>query len=200
MRKTILTGLLALLAAQATALEVPQGIASQLPPGHEAIAMAETTVGARTRRTFRIVALARRDEPTTRRCLASAPVRPLLVFERDGDGSWRLAGRNDRVVMRADQAAQCDPFRDDGTIATSGVYFTVENGVSCGQHWTDFVTFRFDEGAGRWIFDNRRTQSWSFNPSQDPDAEAIVPDGPVRVQRADRGRPVALGDWRPPAR
>jgi hypothetical protein len=154
-------------------------------------------------RAVRIVALgrhgeaARGDRPWTGP--DAAPPRPLLVFQRQADGSFTLLGRNDGVVMRADQGGQCDPFLDgDATIAVKGRFFTVENGVACGSHWTDYVTFRFDDAAGGYVFDNERLDSWSFNTSNDPNADALVEDGGApKVTRGSRTHPVPFADWRP---
>ena len=78
-----------------------------------------------------ILALARQDEAAGGRYPDPAPVRPLLLFARQPDGSFLPAGRNDDAVMRAGEGGQCDPFKDGGaTIAVKGRYFTVENGVS----------------------------------------------------------------------
>ena len=109
---------------------------------------------------------------------------------------FQQTGRNDQVVMRADEGGQCDPFLDGGnTIAVKGPYFTVENGVACGQHWTDYITFRFDDARGRYVFDNERLQSSTMNPSRDPNAEAMVTSVP-EVHRGDRAKPVPFTDWR----
>jgi hypothetical protein len=181
-------------AAGATPPSVPVGIARQVPAGYAVLARAEVAAG-QPGRVFEIVALARRNEGDGR--ARAAPARPLLIFERKED-RYVLAGRNDLVVMKADEGGQCDPFLDgDATIATRGRYFTVQNGVACGQHWTDYVTFRLDDAAGGFVFDNERLESWSMNPSTAPDADALVRDGPPRVLRDRAGRVTPFAAWRP---
>ena len=146
----------------------------------------------RPKRTFRIVAAERVGAGPR---LGTAPARPLLIFEWRDKG-FVLVGRNDAVVLKADEGGQCDPFLDGGgTIAVKGRFFTVENGVACGQHWTDFVTFRLDDRVG-FVFDNERSESWSMNASNDPDAEALVRDGPPTVRRLTPGRLVPFAQWR----
>ena len=129
-----------------------------------------------------------------------APTRPLLIFEQRPDGSYGLAGRNDKVVMRADDAGLagngCDPF-EDGHIVAKGPYLTVENGVSCGTHWTDYVTFRFDPQLRGYAFDNWRFQSWKLNPKSDPDADALVLDV-NRVVRAPKVQKTPFATWSRP--
>jgi hypothetical protein len=111
---------------------------------------------------------------------------------------FRLFARNDNVVLRADEGGQCDPFDpgDVGAITSKTRWFTVENGVACGQHWTDYVTFRFDARVGGFVFDNEREESWKMNPSNDPDAEALIPEGPQRVRRPLSKQTIAFRDWR----
>jgi hypothetical protein len=188
--------LFTVLGAPARAAELPPEVMRQIPSGYDVLANGSATFAGASR-TFYIVALNRHadgDEPSP------APARPLLLFEQQANGGFVQTGRNDTVVMRADEGGQCDPFAPDdggGGIAVKDRYFTIENGVACGQHWTDYITFRFDDLAGRYVFDNERLQSWSFNKSTNPDAEAMVPDGPPEVHRGDRKKPVPFENWRP---
>lgn len=194
MTKILLTFALLSTAASA-APSLPAGLASQLPPGHEVVASAHVVAGRPTR-SFEIVALARKDEAGVRQRNKNAPVRPLLVFEQSGT-QYISVGRNDRVVLKADEGGQCDPFLDaDASIAVKGRHFTVENGVACGQHWTDYITFRLDDRAGGFVFDNERREAWELNPSNDPDAEALVRAHPPRVIRDSPGHVTPFPAWR----
>jgi hypothetical protein len=125
--------------------------------------------------------------------------RSLWIFERRPANRYSLIARNDDVILRPFDAGiagnGCDPF-EKHTIAVSGVYFTVENGIACGAHWTDYVTFRFDTRVNAFVFDNWRVETWSMNRSNVPNAEALVSDG-QRVVRAS-GRPVRFEDWERP--
>jgi hypothetical protein len=175
---------------------IPAGIASQLPAGYDVIATAHVAAG-QPLRSFEIVALASKGESKLPPHAQDAPARPLLIFEQKG-ARFVMIARNDRVVMKADEGGQCDPFLDgDATIATKGRYFIVQNGVACGEHWTDYVTFRLDDQAGGFVFDNERQEDWMLNPSNDPNAEALVRAGPPRLtrDRADHRTPFAV--WRP---
>lgn len=193
----MITGLryLAVLAAivlhgAAVAQTLPSAIEHDLPQGFEVQTFATTEVGVQR---FYFVALKSRAEETDDE---AAPARPLLIFGQKGRGPFVLLGRNDHVVLTRSEggASGCDPF-EDGAIAAHGTFFTVEQGIACGQHWTYYVTFRFDRRLGTFVFDNLRSESWSLNPSDDPDAGALVSDG----QQIERARPplVTFSDWRP---
>ena len=189
MRLGWLIALLLATAGTAKASALPPDVERQLPPDYDVMRAARVTFAGAARARILVVL----DRPGAR---PAAP-RPLLLFARRPDGRFVLAGRNDTVVLRADEGGQCDPVEDGyEALAVHGRYFTVQNGVACGQHWTDFVTFRFDDGVGGYVFDNERFESWSMNPSRDPSAEALVRDG-VRVRRGVRGSPVRFEDWRP---
>ncbi len=191
--------LLTALAAPVQAAELPPDITRLIPSGYDVLTSASATFTGGASRTYYIVALHQREDVEDAHLPSPAPARPLLLFERQANGDLVQTARNDAVVMRADEGGQCDPFAPDdgGGIAVKERYFTVENGVACGQHWTDYITFRFDDLAGRYVFDNERLQSWSFNKSTKPNAEALVPDGPPEVHRGDRKKPVSFENWQP---
>ena len=172
----------------ATAEATPAASGPVLPAGLKLLATTPARPDAAHR--FTIVAAASRGESRS-----AARDRPLLIY-RLRAGRWVLVARNDHIVLRADEGGQCDPF-EYGRIVAKGRYFTVENSVACGMtHFTDFVTFRFDLGAGGYVFDNLRTESLVPNASRDPDAEALVSTG-VRVTRAHS--PVTVfSRWRRP--
>ena len=143
------------------------------------------------------MALASRREVKRSLNEKSAPTRPLLIFEHASKNRFTLIGRNDDAILRSDDGGinRCDPF-EEGRIAVKGRYFTIENGVACGAHWTDYVTFRFEAGIG-FVFDNERGESWSMNPSDDPDAEAIISNG-VKINRPPKGRMILFSNWKRP--
>jgi hypothetical protein len=200
--RAILAKSLALLccaAGTASAADLPNEIARQLPPGY--VVLASTRASVEGGHLFYVVALgSTRERSLSPNTSDRSPARPLLVFERRPDRGFELAGRNDQVVMRADDAGLagngCDPF-EDGHIVAKGPYLTVENGISCGAHWTDYVTFRFDPQLRGYAFDNWRFQSSKLNPNDGPDADALVPDV-SRVVRAPKGRKTPFATWRRP--
>jgi hypothetical protein len=192
----IITVIAAAAIAAAVGATTPTRPTEQLLPGYEVIATAHLTAG-QPARSFKILALARMKEETLFQRPKRAPARPLLVFENEGH-RLVLVGRNDHVLLRADEGGQCDPFLDGDTrIATKGHYFTVENGVACGQHWTNYITFRLDDCTGGFVFDKQRQEEWGLNPRNSPDEEALVRAAPPRVMRAPSGHVTTFAAWRP---
>jgi hypothetical protein len=178
--------LLVAFSAAARGAGLPPDILRQIPQGYTVLSSAASTISPARR--FYFVAVASERLPT----------RPLLIFERGATGRYSLVARNDDVILRAEDGGVngCDPF-EDRKIAVKEAYFTVEHGVACGAHWTDLVTFRFDPQQRSYVFDNWRIQSWDYNPSSDPDAEALVSDG-QKVVRAN-GPLVRFSEWRRPS-
>lgn len=121
--------------------------------------------------------------------------RPLLIFTQNPDGTFRLAARNDAVVLRAGDGGQCDPFEDgeDG-LAIRNRHFTVQNSVACGAHWTDHVTFHYNKDRHDWFFHKEIRQSWRLN--DDPEGDALKSD-PAHITRADSRHPLSFQAWRP---
>ncbi|RQZ07437.1 hypothetical protein DIE15_34050 [Burkholderia sp. Bp9031] len=171
--------------AQAAPL-LPPSIAAQLPAGYRPfVAQPGPPLGNGLHSLLVVVhrATDTREQPSPR---------PLLVYEEQADHTYRLAARNDGVVLRANDALQCDPFDPqdaaDGGIAVKGRYFTVQNDVACGQHWSDYVTFRYDPRTQGWVFSSRiYTESFPLDPDK-PDVVSAV--------RADPRKPVSLSRWK----
>lgn len=194
--RSVFLGALLALPSIATATTVPANVLHQLPLSDEDV-MSSATITVSPSRTFLLVAMASKSEAQ----VGPKPWlnRPLRIFERLPTNEYRLVARNDDVILRPFDAGVagngCDPF-EGRTIAVKGLYFTVENAIACGAHWTDFVTFRFDQRADTFVFDNWRVETWSLNPSNDPDVEALVSDGQKVVRAASRL--VRFEDWARP--
>ena len=90
---------------------------------------------------------------------------------------------------------QCDPFLDNGNgFAIKNGYFTVQNGVACGEHWTDYITFHYDRALNDWVFHKEIFESQKMG--NDPDGDALVPD--IRkVTKANRKIPTLFVQYRP---
>lgn len=172
---------------------LPSAIRAALPSGHIA-RVATCTRTLDPPRAICIVVAARPDEGN-RNSPREAPRRPLLVYRLNG-ATVTLIARNDKVVLRRDEGGQCDPVEDAGALTVRGRFFTLEQGVACGQHWTDYTTFRFDHRTRSFMWRNRIYESWRMNDDTRPDAAALVSDG-RRVSRANFQQPVTLANYEP---
>jgi hypothetical protein len=172
--------------------DLPDDIVAQLPAGYEALdaASGRLTDGAR----IGYLVVAHRPDDS----MSKASPRPLMIFLPGKDGHYRLAARNDAVIMKADEGGMGDPYLDgvaENALTIEPRTFTVEQGVFAGHnHWRDRVTFRYDTAHRTWVFHREVFRNWRFN--DDPDGDALKAD-PVRVTRADAAKAVAFDAWRP---
>lgn len=117
----------------------------------------------------------------------------------NADGGFVEVVRNTRVIFKADEGGQCDPFLDsDQGLVAKGAYFTVQDGVACGQHRTDCITFRYDRHRGAVVFHKRVIDVWEMDTQDTPDADADA----LRLSEhkeiaADPGKPVLLFAYTP---
>ncbi|VWB91490.1 lipoprotein [Burkholderia arboris] len=172
--------------------DLPADIVAQLPAGYEALDAASGRLTDGTRNGYVVVAHQPGDSMST-----PSP-RPLLIFLQGKDGHYRLAARNDTVIMKADEGGMGDPYLDgvaDNALTVEPRTFTVEQGVFAGRnHWRDRVTFRYEAAHRTWMFHREVFRNWRFN--ENPDGDALKAD-PVRVTRADAAKAVAFDAWRP---
>lgn len=159
-------------AAQAESL--PKNIAGQIPAGYAVLSYKSGELNDDKLEDF-LVAIHKADEKAIADKTSKAPRRPLLLFVQNIDGTYTLAKRNDHVIFAVDEGGQCDPFEDgEEGLAIKNHYFTIQNSVACGSHWTDFITFRYDPKLRDWIFHKRISETWVMNNSKDPNADALV--------------------------
>jgi hypothetical protein len=171
------------------AAELPPNILKLIPTGFEVLSYAMGQLTDDNHQDYLVVIhhpVDTMQQPSTR---------PLLIFTQNIDGTFRLAARNDDVVMEANEGGQCDPFTDSGDsgLAIKDRYFTVQNGVACGAHWTDYITFHYDVKQRDWMFHNQIVQSWRLNPASSGDALLA---NPVHVTKADKKHPITFEAWR----
>ncbi|MGU7774351.1 hypothetical protein ACV229_29765 [Burkholderia sp. MR1-5-21] len=173
------------LSVAAQAADLPKSVQAQLPAGYRTLAAVAGPDLDQGRHSYLVVLHRAVDT------MSDPSPRPLLIFEQQADGTYRLAARNDHVVLQANEGGQCDPFDPDEAgedgFAVKGHYFTVQHFVACGQHWTDFVTFRYDPRTREWLFSSDIFTA-SFPLDDRPDE--------VDATRADPRKPVPFSQWR----
>lgn len=157
------------------AQSLPKNILKQIPGNYAVLAYESGLLNADKLIDF-IVVLHKPNEEFRGNIVS--PARPLLIFIHNPDNTFKLAKRNDHVVFKFDEGGQCDPFTDsDEGLVIYKRYFTIQHSVACGQHWTDYITFRFVPALQDWVFHKRISESWVLNPSTDPNADALIPGG-----------------------
>ncbi|WP_175901181.1 hypothetical protein [Burkholderia seminalis] len=173
---------------------LPADIVAQLPAGYEALDAASGHLIDGTRNGYVVVAHRPGDSTTH-----TPSRRPLLIFVQDNDGRYRLAARNDTVIMKPDEGGMGDPYLDgvaENALTVEPRTFTVEQGVFAGHsHWRDRVTFRYDAAHRTWVFHREVFRNWRFDANADGDA---LKADPVRVTRADSAKAIAFEAWRRP--
>jgi len=153
---------------------LPANIAKQLPVGYTVLTFKSGDFN-NDKRTDYIVVVHKETEQKMVERKQPAPRRPLLAFIQNSNGAFNLVARNDHVVFAVDEGGQCDPFLDgEEGLAVKGAFFTVQNSVACGHHWTDYITFKYSREFNNFIFHKRIFENWVLNPSDDPDADALV--------------------------
>lgn len=139
-----------------------------------------------------VVAYEKEDEDKRYTKNGEGSIRPVLIFLQQGNEPFQLIGRNDHVVFQIDEGGQCDPFMDgeDG-LAAKGSFFTVQNSVACGNHWSDYITFRFDAVSRRFWFQNERVHSYDYQIRGDDASKDID-----TVKRANPNKPISFDNWK----
>jgi len=179
--------------SSAFADSLPRAITQQLPSGYEVIKSQAGDFNQDELPDYIVIAGDKREKQLAESG-EPAPKRWLLAFIQASAGTFKLVGKNQEVAFAADQAMQCDPLLDSGGITTKGLYFTVENSTACGEHWTDYITFKYDKEHGKFLFHKRITEAWKLNSSEEPGADALV-RSQRHVTSARANKPIVLNDY-----
>ncbi|KPL48407.1 hypothetical protein XAXN_14010 [Xanthomonas axonopodis] len=167
-----------------------------LPAGQSVIGVASADLTGDGQLDY-VVALRASAEQTLRGHGHWAPPRTLLVLVANADGGFVEAARNMRVIFNADEGGQCDPFLDSAPgLVAKGAYFTVQNGVACGQHWTDYITFSLRPSPRRFRVPQRVIEAWEMNTQDTPDTDALRLSEHKEIA-ADPRKPVLLSAHTP---
>lgn len=156
---------------------LPKSILNKIPRGYAVLTHSSGMLNDDSLKDYLVVI--HKPKETDINSPSYAAERPLLLFIQKTNGDFDLAKRNDDVVFRLDEGGQCDPFLDGNNgLAIKGQYFTVENGVACGQHWTDYITFKYEPALKNWVFYKRIFEE-SFDPGNpDGKEERVVVKAP----------------------
>lgn len=184
------------LMANASPSSLPKPVERQLPAGYRVLTFKAADLNSDRLTDYLVVAHVPAEKEIASRG-GQTPRRPLMIFTQTPAGDFILAVRNNHIVYAVDEGGQCDPFLDSGDgLATSGRYFTVENGVACGAHWTDYITFKYVAALKSWVFHKRINEIWILTDGRDPDGGALVREY-SQVSSGKVGKPILLQDYRP---
>jgi hypothetical protein len=140
--------------------KVPNEIKAFIPEGYELL---EATSGDLNLDSFADVVLVvkKPDEKETSDVVDHPTKRPLLILLGEGNKKYKLAGRNDNVVLCVDCGGVFgDPF--EGISIKNGV-FSVEHYGGSAWRWTKIITFKYSPKDKNWIL--TRVGSDSFHTS-----------------------------------
>lgn len=175
---------------------LPTNIVQQLPKGYKVMTYLAGELNEDKLLDYLVVASKKNEQATFEKTGAGSP-RPLFIFIQSKNGTFLPVKRNDDVVFAINAGGQCDPFDDsDERLVIARHYFTVQNSVACGQHWDDFITFRYDMKRNNWLFHQRSSESWRLNDSDDPKADALVSDS-ANVTKANPKKPILFETYKP---
>ncbi|OMQ13338.1 hypothetical protein [[Flexibacter] sp. ATCC 35103] len=120
-----------------------------------------------------ILVLRKATEETTSNMEEGKPdKRPLLLLLGQKDGNYKLAYKNENAAYCIDCGGLFgDPFN---AIVIKNGYFSVEHRISGGHHWEHITTFKFNKTKNNWYLYKDHFINYILNPSQDPNAEALI--------------------------
>ena len=175
---------------------LPKNITDQLPKGFEVMTFMHGNLNDDKLADYLVVVHIKNEDAIYEKT-QGVTSRPLFIFIQNPNATYSPARRNDKVVFTIDSGGQCDPFLtgQDG-LAIKHHYFTVQNGVSCSEHWNDFITFHYDTKLKDWFFHKRVFESWSLNNSDDPNADGLIANKP-KVTSTDVKHPILFEKYKP---
>lgn len=153
---------------------VPEALKGFIPAGYSVINMSTGDADLDGMEDYILVLRKNTEETTSNNAEDKPDKRPLLLLVGQPDKSYQLAFRNDNAVYCIDcGGAFGDPFT--GTTIKNG-YFSIEHGVSGGQHWEQVITFKYNKTMSDWYLYKDHYVSYKINDSNDEDAEALIKD------------------------
>jgi hypothetical protein len=149
---------------------LPTVIQSSMPVGYKAASFVPSDFNGDGLNDFVVIATSVKEITDQSSLRDNSPKRWVLVYFGKVDGNelkYELVGQNDTVAFPANGgglAGPCDPVFDQGDgLAAKGAYFTVENQVACGAHWTNYITFKYSSIAKTMVFENEIFESSGFD-------------------------------------
>ena len=177
--------------------DTPKDITTQIPDNYSILSIKNGYLNDDKLQDY-LVALKRNDENLwEHQYETEAPNRPVLIFVQNKEGHFVLTKRNDHLILKINDGGQCDPFEgsEEGFVIKNH-HFTVQNSVACGNHWTDFITFRYSKKLNDWVFEKQIFEEWVMNPNYKPNADALIL-GAHNIRRGSLSKPILFEHYVP---
>ncbi|MDP4236427.1 MAG: hypothetical protein Q8919_08280, partial [Bacteroidota bacterium] len=127
-----------------------------------------------------ILILRKDGEDSTSDVIEHPEARPLLLLIRSSDGKLNLAARNDSTVYCINCGGMLgDPYT---RIVIKKGYFTIEHYGGSSWRWTRDITYKYSTKDKCWYLHRDGTVRMKMNPSYNPNAEAMIKDGPDEIR------------------
>ncbi len=129
-------------------VKVPDNLKAFVLSGYEVIDLAMGDLNRDVYPDY-IMVLRKPNEKQTSDVTEHPEKRPLLILIGRADKTYKLAGRNDKVVYCVDCGGiMGDPFQ--GVLIKNG-YFSVEHYGGSAWRWTRIITFRYSASDKKWF-------------------------------------------------
>lgn len=148
---------------------LPNELKSFIPEGYEALSI---TSGDLNLDSFTDIVLIvkKTNEKETSDVIENPTKRPLLILLGEGKNKYKLAARNDNVVLCIDCGGIFgDPF--EGVSIKNGI-FSVEHYGGSAWRWTKIITFKYSPKDKNWIL--TRVGADSFHTSDPNKVETTI--------------------------
>ena len=127
-----------------------------------------------------VLILKKNGEDSTSDVNEHPEARPLLLLLRSHEGKLTLAARNDSTVYCVDCGGMLgDPYME---IIIKNGYFTIEHYGGSSWRWTRDITYKYSAKDKWWYLHRDGSESMRMNPSDDPNAEAMIKAGPDEIR------------------
>ena len=134
--------------AVVTVIDLPQEVKEQIPENYSVLKIAHGNLN-RDQFDDLVVVLKKNGEEESSDVIEHPEKRPLLLFIAQPDSSYKLAAKNDNVVLCYDCGGMMgDPFTG---IAIKNGYFSLEHYGGSGWRWTRIITFKYSTEKNDWF-------------------------------------------------
>jgi hypothetical protein len=153
---------------------LPKKISQFIPIGYSAIDTSSGNLNFDSLKDMILVLRKDGEDSTSDFANCKPEKRPLLILLGQPNNVYKVAYRNDNAVYSIDCGGVFgDPFTG---ITIKNGYFSIEHGISGGEHWEHVITFKFDKLKSNWFLYKDHYIHYKFNDDNSDNADALVKD------------------------